>query len=364
MNSFRRVCLIGLDRTNGSFALGLKRSGFKGSIVGVADAAASSEAWKLGIINGGGPDLAERLAGSDLVMLASNVHPTDECLAQVLELADDEAVVCETSRFKGEMHRLLQSCPRTDLGLVGLNALGLPDPTSALSGATKFFFDGKTVVLTPRGDGDEPAALRLQQALEKMGAKTVSMTAEMHDRWLGLTTQLPGLAGLALLQSLLDSPLRLRISADAWGQRLGDELRSLAAALPGGWLDDIEKNREGLVVAIDELLGHLQIVRQDLASGALARRCNELLTQAMPSDTLEETPIEDTSLMVVAGADAKMIERAAEVLAVARIPVASIQKVQGMDTGTFRLTLKSAEERNQAVYLLRRAGIGIVELSS
>ena len=99
----KTVAIAGVGLIGGSFALALRKAGFKGRIVGVSSAATIDKAFALGVIDEALP-LAEAAADADLVYLSQPISRIIETLgvldtdALVTDAGSTKAVICETAR--------------------------------------------------------------------------------------------------------------------------------------------------------------------------------------------------------------------------------------------------------------------------
>lgn len=362
MATLHRVCLIGFDRIVGSFALGLRRSGFKGTIVGVDNPETISKCWKLGMLNDGTDDLEAALTGAELILLAAENAEGRSRLPEVLSMADDGAVISEMTRVKGNVNRIFEQSSRRSIHYVGFRLLGDLNTNMDVSNAHKFFFEGKTVILTPRGKQDLEAYQTMQGVMQGMGATVVAMSPQAHDRLLALQTQVPMTASLAIMQQIFTGSGEIQIKPEMLAGWLMDELRKLAAGKDSGLLEDLEANRDLVIRGVDDLIEQLRRLREHVTTGELKKDVETLLTQAgllLKLDKERANP----ELVLVAGSDTKVLERIAELFAKQHLPLGKLEKLENGEPGTYKMKMESMEDREKALGLLRRAGIEVVDLS-
>jgi prephenate dehydrogenase len=362
MSTLRKICLIGFDRLIGSFALGLKRSGFRGAIVGVDDPDVIAKCWKAGIVTDGTQDLEKALVGAELVVLSSHSGYEGGQLRSILELADDGAIISEMTRVKGDVNRVFEESARKDVHYVGFRLLSESEADMDVDNSNRFFFEGKSVILTPRGKDDLDAYVTLSDVLKKMGATVVAMSPQAHDHLLALHSQIPRVTSLALLRRIFENTDGVQLTQEMLNPRLVDELRELVASRHQTWLEDVQTNKDLVVGGIDEFIAQLQQVKASLIAGNLTSEFKDLAAHAnrLLGSTSKSTSNE---LVFAAGSDSKVLERIAEMFAKQRLPLGKLQKMENAEAGTYRLTMNSPEERERAVSLLDRAGIEVVDLS-
>lgn len=357
MGGFRKVCLIGLDGLVGSFALGLRRSGFRGGIVAVAPVEVVEAGWKLGMITDGFQQVAEAAAGADLIMLSRETAGSG-MLAEVLAAADEAATISEMTRVKQEVHRVFAKSTRTDLHYVGFRLIGDTQRQHQLTEAGKFYFEGKTIILTPRGKEDLEAYSTLNDALRKMGALVIAMSPQAHDRLLAQLAHVPRITAMALLQRVFDPAANYELTPAMLGDWLADQARMLAGDRE--WIAEIEDNRELVLEGIEQFIQQLQQLKADIAGNKLPAKVEALSLLTGKTLGMTEKPRE-FSLVVATGGDSKVLEQTSRLLAEARIKIKSLDPLRFAEAGTFRLTLQSLADRDGAVALLQRSGIDVEE---
>jgi len=356
MSVFKRVCLVGFDRIIGSLALGLRRAGYRGAIIGVADPYIIDRCWKLGLISDGSQKLEEAVVGADLIMVSSRTGHGGRVLPVVLEAADENATISEMTRVKRDVNRVFEESARSDVHYVGFRLLGDIEDEEDYAKADKFFFERKTVILTPRGKQDLDAFSKMQAAMRGMGADVVAMSPQAHDRILAQVAQVPKAAIVAILQRIFEGGEDIKITPEMLGKWLVQEVRDLAHAQQAGWADDVTANADLVKDGIDDLIARLQKIKGEIATGTLGatvkdvlNRSGEVIVQAQKASIPE--------LVLNAGGDLKIVEKASEILAKARIPIGELQKLERGEPGSFRITVNTDEDRDRAVNLLRSAGI-------
>ncbi|MBU0508393.1 prephenate dehydrogenase/arogenate dehydrogenase family protein [bacterium] len=351
-----------MDRQIGSFALGLRRIGFSGQIVGVADKATINACWKLGMISDGSEHLPEMLPGANLIMLSSVASHVEGMLPKVLEHVDEGAVISEMTRVKGDINRVIGDSGRADLHYVGFRLLGEDAVAGDYTKADRFFFEGKTVILTPRDKRDLEAFSHLQDLIRKMGATVVAMSPQAHDRLLAQIHHVPKAAVLAVLQRLFSESDHIAFTPELLGDWLAGETRDIVQSREMGWVEEIEANQELVLEGIDEFISRLQAIKNNIINGKLSAEVDTLIEKA-PESLKAEVSVEGFDVVLAAGPDPKNLERVSELLAKARIKIGNLSRMEHAEPGTYRLALHSSEDNEAAVRLLRGAGFEVVNLS-
>lgn len=353
MSQYRKVCLVGLDGVVGSFALGLRRTGFRGLIIAVAPTETIEQAWKLGMLSDGTQRVEDGVVGADLVML-SRESAGGGLLADVLAAADDGATISEMTRVKQEVQRVFGQSARSDLHYVGFRLIGDTQRHHDLQQAGKFYFENKTIILTPRGKEDLDAYSQLSDMLRKMGSTVVAMSPQTHDQLVAQLAHVPRITALATLQRLFDPQANYRLTPAMLGDWLVEQARMLSE--DGDWIVEIADNRDSVLEGIDAIISTLHELRRNVAEDRLAQSAKAL--QALTGKALgtSETP-KEFGLVITTGEDTKVLETTSRLLAKARIKIKDLDPMRFAEAGTFRLTLMNAEDRDGAMDLLKRSGI-------
>ena len=97
----KQITIVGVGLIGGSLAKALRKSGFAGSIVGAdRDEAALKTAVELGVIDRYSNDLAEAVAGADIVVLSVPVRQTGAVLTEMLPGLESCSVISDVGSSK------------------------------------------------------------------------------------------------------------------------------------------------------------------------------------------------------------------------------------------------------------------------
>src|SRR3954469_23866340 len=137
--------------------------------------------------------------------------------------------------------------------------------TRGAAAADAELFRGKTWVLTPDEDAElqTPAARDFLGWLERIGAKTVVLDADEHDRVVARTSHVPQLASTALA-AVLANTAHLEVS----GSGLADMTR-LAGSSYDLWRDILATNSEHIDKALAVYIQELEHIRENLRTRQL-----------------------------------------------------------------------------------------------
>ena len=270
---FERVALIGIGLIGSSLARAIQRHGLAVSIAACARSEATLQTVQsLGLADSCHQDVAEAVAGADLIVLATPVG-TYGTLAQAMSGAlRPGAVVTDVGSVKQATIRDVG--PELPEGVAFVP--GHPIAGTEFSGPEAGFaelFEDRWCVLTPPPGTPEAAVDKVRKLWEACGSMVMQMDAGEHDKVLAMTSHLPHLIAYTIVGTASDLEAHTKadvIKFSAGGFR---DFTRIAASDPVMWRDVFLNNREAV-------LEILQRFSEDLTALQRAIRWGE-------ADTLE-----------------------------------------------------------------------------
>ncbi len=264
----QRVVIAGVGLIGGSFALALRKAGFRGRIVGVSSERTLQEALRLGVIDEGA-SLQDACADADLVYLAGPIHTILDTLPRLDALVKPGALVTDAGSTKARICKAGCSLRRAQfLGghpMAGKEARGVGSAEAGL-------FRGRPYLLTPldASQMETAAAREFVEWIGRIGAEARVMAPETHDRVVALSSHLPQLLSTTLASTLGGHENRDEI-AGAAGPGLVDSTR-LAMSAWEIWRDILETNEEAIIEALDLFAAQWAGLRKDLKNGQMEEK--------------------------------------------------------------------------------------------
>ena len=270
-----RMAVMGAGQIGGSVALAARAAGAVTEVVAWSRTREKLErAQALGIIDRSATSAAEAARGAAIVVLATPVRNLGEIAAEIAPTLDPHAIVIDVGSVKATAIAAVE--PKLPPGMfvachpiAGTERIG-PDAASPL------LFEGKRCVLCPTSTSRPEAVATIERLWRAMGAETVRMDAELHDRVLGAGSHLPHVAAYALAATLG------AISGDVIeGLRqlptpsLRDTTR-VAASSPVMWRDIFLDNRAEVLPLVEALVLQVEALRAAIAAGD-GKRIEQLL---------------------------------------------------------------------------------------
>jgi prephenate dehydrogenase len=250
------VAIVGVGLIGGSFALGLRKAGYRGRIVGVSSPATVIKAQSLRVIDEALP-LSEAAAQADLVYLAQPIQMILETLGPldgyvrsgtvITDAGSTKTMICERASDAIRKGRFIGGHP-----MAGKESRGVEAADAEL-------FRGRPYVLTAR----EP---QLEQWIEMLGARLVFLEPSEHDRLVALVSHLPQLMSTALAGVIGDQPGAAQVAGPAAG-----DLTRLALSPYDIWRDIFATNAVSIDAALGVFIAKLESLRVQLRSPEMER---------------------------------------------------------------------------------------------
>ena len=258
---FERIGIIGLGLIGGSIALAARRAWPRALVIGVDETLVLEEAMRRHLIDVAADDPVV-LAGADLVVLAAPVEQNVELLDTVARHVPGDAIVSDVGSTKRVIVEAARRLPPR-LRFVG----GDPLAGAARAGirhARADLFNGRPWLLTPDGDGESDALLRMREFVRGLGAVPQCMDVGAHDRLVASLSQLPQLAVTALMHVIGGRAGQEGLGLA--GRGLRDTTR-VASSPVGIWRGICGANADEIGSALDQFIEVLVTIREHLADG-------------------------------------------------------------------------------------------------
>ncbi|HTM42627.1 MAG TPA: prephenate dehydrogenase [Terriglobales bacterium] len=287
MNSIRQITIIGTGLIGGSFALAIRKTGFKGRVIGCDREPVLAQARERGAIDAGVADPAEAARGSEVIVLATPVGSIIDLIERIGPIAPPESLLTDVGSTKTEVASRARAVFGQQAGqrflpghpMAGKEQGGIERADAAL-------FQGAVWVTTPLG---EPSAIAAQflELVAATGARVLSMEPERHDRLCAWLSHLPQMVATALAAGLEEE-----FAADPQALELaGPALREMtrtAASPYAMWRDIALTNRTNLQEALLHLEQRLAHLRENLSTRELEAEF-DLANSFRKSLTTEDT---------------------------------------------------------------------------
>jgi prephenate dehydrogenase len=248
------VSVVGVGLMGGSFALALRKAGFRGKIIGVSSPATVAAALERRVIDQALP-LRDAVAQSDLIYLA---QPIERILATIDEIdpwIGPETLVTDAGSTKTAIVERAAEKIRRGRFIGGHPMAG--KQSRGVSEADADLFHRRPYVLTARD-------VELESWIQRIGARVVIMDAAEHDRLVALTSHLPQLISTALGASIAGEREAARVAGPA-----AIDMTRLAMSSYEIWRDILLTNSGPIDAALESFIGKLQELRAKIRDPAI-----------------------------------------------------------------------------------------------
>jgi prephenate dehydrogenase len=268
----RQITIIGTGLIGGSFALAIKKQGFRGRIIACDRVPVLERAAKIGVFDAAQPKLSEAIRGSELVVLAAPVLSIIDLIERLGPRLTPKTLLTDVGSTKTEILARAKKVfgKYTAAQFLGGHPMAGKEQ-SGLEFADPDLFTGATWFLTPM-EGQEiyrGISGSYIEWLEKIGVRIASIDAEEHDKLCAWISHLPQMISTALAASLVEEYGAEAPLLETGGRALR-EMTRIAASPYSWWRDVAITNKPNLQDALLQLEQRLAHIRENLDTRELA----------------------------------------------------------------------------------------------
>lgn len=262
-----RVAIIGLGLIGGSLARSLRARAGVAHIVGCVHKQSDiALALELGLADSVTTDIAEAVAGADVIIAAVGVDAMGTVFAQLHGSLSADAVITDVGSTKASVvaaARAALSADEFSRFVPGHPISGTEN--SGLRASIDGLFENRRTIVTPLPETRPAALARIEALWQSAGARVTRMAVAHHDEVLAATSHLPHVVAFALVDTLADMSERSEIFAYAAGG-FADFTR-IASSDPVLWHSIMFANRDAVVPALTHYIDKLGVLREALQNG-------------------------------------------------------------------------------------------------
>ena len=291
MGGINQITIIGVGLIGGSFALALKKSDFRGMIVGCDSDPVLDKALAMGVIDRAEPKAEDAIRKSDLVLLATPVGTIIDLIERVGPLLKEDqlltdvgstkaAAVAAAGRVFGQqaMRRFLPGHP-----MAGRS------PSGITQAAPEIFQNAVWILTEPHAALLESSAVGADFAdlVRKSGARIITMPVAQHDRVCAWVSHLPQFIATAFADILQDE-FGNGEQIQGIGGRPLREMTRIAASPYSMWRDIAHTNEANISEALLRLEQRLAFIRENLRGPGLREEFERANAFRAPSDAAQK----------------------------------------------------------------------------
>jgi prephenate dehydrogenase len=241
--SFKHIAIIGVGLIGGSFALALRKHGFKGKITGMGRNKKNLiKARKLGIIDNYTTEFTEGVKNADLIILAVPVGQFESILKNIRRNLKKGAIVTDVGSVKSQIVKRLEPLMPKDVYFVGAHPIAGKE-CSGVTCASADLYQNARCIITPGPGTNKTALKKIINLWKNVGAKTMLMAPEEHDVIFSAVSHLPHVVAYALVNGILKVDENILHHG---GKGLRDMTR-IAKSPAGLWRDICSQNKKNIL---------------------------------------------------------------------------------------------------------------------
>ncbi len=269
--AIRQITIVGTGLIGGSLALALKKHGFRGRVVGCDRGEVLAKARERGAIDAGSEEIAQAVAGSDVVVLARPVLGIIELIEKLGPTLPKETLLTDVGGTKVE----IVARAKTVFGEDAAQRFLPGHPMAGREHGGIEYADGDVfrdaVWLFLPLDGQLPQsgiAGEYVRLIESIGTRVIVIDPERHDKLCGWISHLPQMIATALGATLQDE-FGNDPELHAIGGRALREMTRISSSPYSMWRDVAITNVKNLSDALWHLEQRLAHIRENLKTAEL-----------------------------------------------------------------------------------------------
>ncbi|MBZ5573698.1 MAG: prephenate dehydrogenase/arogenate dehydrogenase family protein [Acidobacteriia bacterium] len=268
----RQITIFGTGLIGGSFALALRKHGFRGRIVGCDRAAVLERAKVRGVIDDGRTHPFEATRGSQVVLLATPVLAIVDLVDRLGPVLSPKTLLTDVGSTKKTVLERARAVFGKQVGtrfLAGHPMAGKEQSGVEFADPDLFHQAAWFVTPAPGQKIYDGLSGEFLEWVEKIGAHIASVNADEHDQLCAWISHLPQMISTALAAVLVDEYGEEAPLLEAGGRALR-EMTRISSSPYSMWRDIALTNKPHLQDALLKLEQRLTHIRENLDTRELA----------------------------------------------------------------------------------------------
>ena len=200
---FKHIAIIGVGLIGGSFALALKKQGFKGKITGMGrNKKKLIKAKKLGIVDNYTTEYSKGIKDADLILLAVPVGQFETIVRNIRHNIKEGTTVTDVGSVKAQIVKKLEPLMPEGVHFVGAHPIAGKE-CSGVNCASADLYENARCIITPSQNTNKNALRKIIRLWKTVGAKTTLMEPEEHDVIFAAVSHLPHVVAYALVNGII-----------------------------------------------------------------------------------------------------------------------------------------------------------------
>jgi len=279
---YDRLTIVGFGLIGSSLARIAREKGVAGEIVAVdVSQAHRDKIVELGLADRVTGDIAEGVAGADLVVFAVPVLAMGEAMAAAAPALAPGATITDVGSVKGSVAEALMASAPDNVFVIPGHPIAGTEHSGPAAGFAELF-DGRWVILTPDEAREDSAyaeaVAKLSTFWRGCGAQVEIMDRAHHDLVLAITSHLPHLIAYNIVGTASD--LEGVTEGEVMKYSAGGfrDFTRIAASDPTMWRDIFVANKDAVLEVLGRFTEDLQALSRAIRWGE-ADKLHDLFTR-------------------------------------------------------------------------------------
>ncbi|MFK7937529.1 MAG: prephenate dehydrogenase [Saprospiraceae bacterium] len=251
------ITIVGIGLIGGSLAITLKENGFADHIIGVdAEREHERKALRRAIIDEALP-LAEAIAKSDIIIVATPVDVMRKLLPEILNQVEKQVVI-DVGSTKELLLNEISNHPKRDRFVATHPMAGTE--FSGPEAAIPNLYDNKVTVICDQDDSAADAVELIEKMYQSIPMRLVYLNAKEHDLHTAYVSHISHISSFALALTVLEKEQDENRIFQLASSGFGSTVR-LAKSSPDMWTPIFRQNRDNVLDVLDEHINTLSQFR-------------------------------------------------------------------------------------------------------
>ncbi|MFH1373222.1 MAG: prephenate dehydrogenase/arogenate dehydrogenase family protein [bacterium] len=260
-----KALIVGLGQIGGSLGLDLVEYGIVSEVIGYdRDPTVVSAAGKRQAIHSVARSLKDGISRADLIILATPIRRTIKMIPSVCRLAGPERAILDVAGTKRQILKAVNNAAKGTNYISGHPLAG--NERCGIEAADNNKFRDRPFVLVPMVVRYRTWLSNVKQLVGCLGAVPMIMSADEHDRLIALTSNMPYLLSIVLMDLALESARHNRRLWRLTGGSFTGATRVAASSVDLS-LDMFLTNSDEITGVIDRTMDKLLAMKKLLQAG-------------------------------------------------------------------------------------------------
>ena len=206
-------------------------------------------------------DVAESVAGSDLVIISSPLSSYKEILLSIKSKLKKNVILTDTGSAKKEINKIVSNLNLDQVHWISSHPIAGTEFSGPESGFAELFKD-RWCILSTENNKETLQFTLLKKFWETLGSKVKLMSFDDHDYVLSLTSHLPHAIAYSIIRTVIKNDDKFKddiIQYSASGLR---DFTRIAASDPIMWRDIFLDNSENILKVLDSFVENLEEIKK------------------------------------------------------------------------------------------------------